>query len=209
MNVAGAARAQPEKRRKSRCYRSQACRVSVTFSPYHFLYPALLLSSELQVTRKLGVVFDNGLGGYKGGGVGQFGIRTPFYATGSFEGGFQVGAFARATKLYLPNAAAVAPASESGEPNAHDGGRVVYFDIEFARANGTDAFYSGLLVGGKYVFGSPGRQFEFLAGFTVEGGALIGYHFLTGSRRFGPHPLATRATSGFLPQFYIDIGWSF
>lgn len=178
-------------------------RVSLTFSPFHLGYPLLFISNELRVTRKLGVALETGLGGYRGGTVGQLGLRAVGYPVGSFDGGLQLGLFLRGTRLHLPDADAV-NFDEVG--SAHRAMAPIYNDVEFARANGRDAVFGGVLIGGKLVV--DGGEGESVRGFTVQGGFLLGYHHLTGEARHGPSPDATRTRSGFLPMLYGDIGWS-
>jgi len=207
------ARAQVWKWRDAPCGRGAAgrasgssCRVSLTLSPFHLGYPIVLLSTELEVTRKLGVAVDNAIGGFHGGAVGQFGLRLPFYPLGSFDGGLQLGPFGRVTNLYLPDRSTLLPAQSA---SLHSALAPVYNDVEFARANGRDALYFGVLVGGKFVVGQRGGESSWLRGFTVQAGFLVGYHHLTYHSRQPPHPLASRTGDGFLPELYADVGWSF
>ena len=73
------------------------------------------MSTELEVTRKLGVAVDNAIGGFHGGAVGQFGLRLPFYPLGSFDGGLQLGPFGRVTNLYLPDRSTLLPAQSHAD----------------------------------------------------------------------------------------------
>jgi hypothetical protein len=185
---------------------AKPCTLSITFSPYHLGYPVFLASIEVRAWDKLGIGLDNAIGGYRGGLVGQWGARLPFYPVGTFRGGLQLGPFARMTKLHLPTSSAIAP-PDVGSP--HSVTKVTFLDIEIARANGRDAAFVGLLVGGKFVVGARNGEVTWLRGFTVQAGFLIGYHFLLGPSRFGPHPLATQTTNDSMGQLYADAGWSF
>jgi hypothetical protein len=183
-----------------------SCRASITLSPFHLGYPIVLLSTELRLTSKLGIAADNAIGSFHGGSVGQFGLRLPFYPLGTFDGGIQLGPFARATNLELPDPSTLLPAQS---PSPHTAFALFYDDVEFARANGRDALYFGVLLGAKFVVGRRGGKSTWLTGFTLEGGLLGGYHHLTRRSRNPPHPLASRTEDGFLLQLYVDVGWSF
>lgn len=182
---------------------AELCRLSMTFSPYHLGYPMVFYSVEVRAASWLGIAPENAIGSYKGAAVTQLGLRLPAYLLGDFDGGLQVGPFARASFLRIPNAAAIDPPTPG-----HAATSVVFNDVEFARANGRNAVYSGLLVGGKYVVGANGTKFSSVRALTVQGGLLLGYHGLLGSARYGPHPEASRTHNGFLPQLYVDVGYS-
>ena len=188
------------------CGGSGTCVASITLSPFHLGYPIVLVSTELRVARHMGVAPDTAIGSFHGGGVGQFGLRLPFYPLGTFDGGLQVGPFARATNLELSDPSTLLPAAS---PSPHSIFALFYNDVEFARANGRDAVYFGVLLGGKYVVGRRDGKSTWLTGFTFQGGLLAGYHHLTRRSRHPPHPLASRTGDGFLPQAYVDVGWSF
>ncbi|MCC6665539.1 MAG: hypothetical protein IT375_17430 [Polyangiaceae bacterium] len=179
------------------------CKLSMVLSPYHLAYPIVFYSVEVRLFAWLGTAFDSGLGTYKGGAVTQFGIRVPFYPAGDFDGGLQVGPFVRAAFLRLPDATSTEPPS-----TRHAVGSAVYNDVEFARSNGRNAIYPGILIGGKYIAGAKGTEFSSVRGLTLQGGFLVGYHALVGSPRHEPHALATRTESGFLPQLYLEAGYS-
>jgi hypothetical protein len=176
--------------------------VTLTFSPVHLGYTLIFVSSEVRLLSKLGVGLDAGLGGYHGATAGQLGLRAVTYPAGSFDtGGLQLGLFARATRMHFPNAEAV-NFDEIG--SAHRVMAPFYNDIEFARANGKNAVFAGLLIGGKLV--APDR--EDARGATAQGGFLFGSHHLVGESRHGPSPDATRTRDGFLAMLYLDLGWS-
>ncbi len=175
----------------------------MTFSPYHLGYPMLFYSVEVRAASWLGIAPENAFGTYKGAAVTQLGLRLPAYPVGDFDGGLQVGPFVRASFLRIPNQGATDPPS-----TGHAATAVVFNDVEFARANGRNAVYSGLLVGGKYIAGANGTEFSSVRGLTVQGGFLLGYHKFLGSARHGPHPEASRPDSGFLPLLYVDVGYS-
>ncbi len=179
------------------------CTLSMTLSPYHLGYPILLYSVEVRVAAWLGLAPEAGLGTYRGGGVSQIGMRLPLYPAGDFDGGLQLGPFVRASFLYLPDTRSIDPPS-----TGHAATSFVFNDVEFARANGRSAIYSGVLIGGKYVAGAKGTEFSSVRGFTFQTGFLIGHHQLVGSSRQEPNPDATRVGSGFLPQIYVDAGFS-
>jgi hypothetical protein len=52
---------------------------------------ACSISTEWRVGRRFGIAANIGLGAFQSGTVGQLGLRAPFYATGSFDGGLQMG----------------------------------------------------------------------------------------------------------------------
>lgn len=85
------------------------------------------------------------------------------------------------------------------------GSSLLSFAVEFARANGRNAVYSGFLVGGKYVARGHDSEFSSVRGLTVQGGLLFGYHILVGSARYGPHPDATRTTASW-DSFALMLG---
>lgn len=182
---------------------AELCTLTMTLSPYHLGYPMVFYSAEVRAASWFGVTTESASGAYKGGAVTQLGFRLPFYPAGSFDGGLQLGPFVRASFLRIPSERATDPPS-----TGHAATRVVFNDVEFARANGRNAVYSGFLVGGKYVVGAHGTEFSSVRGLTMQGGLLFGYHALVGSARHGPHPDASRTTNGFLPQLYVDVGYS-
>lgn len=182
---------------------AKLCSLSMTVSPYHLGYPILFYSVEARTASWLGITAENAFGTYKRGAVTQLGLRLPVYPVGDFDGGLQIGPFVRASFLRIPNAGATDPPS-----TGHAATAFVFNDVEFARANGRNAVYSGFLVGGKYVAGAYGSEFSSVRGLTVQGGFLIGYHRFLGSARHGPHPDAAHTDNGFLPQLYVDVGYS-
>jgi hypothetical protein len=185
---------------------ARACALSVTASPYHAAYPMLLLSTEWRVARKVGAASDLGLGGYKGGTVGQVGLRIPFYPAGTFDAGLQLGPFVRMTSFHLPDRRATSPPAMEDSRQAF---APLFNDVEFARANGQNAIYAGILLGGKFTVGAHRAEFTWLRGFTFQGGVMFGYHHLLGTSRFGPDPAATRTGDGALSQIYLELGYSF
>jgi hypothetical protein len=184
----------------------ETCSVSLTLSPYHAAYPIAFVSTEWRVGRRLGVAADTAIGAFHSGTVGQLGLRAPFYATGSFDGGLQIGPFVRATSFYFSHASAVESPNDSP---GHRVGAPSYNDVEFARANGRNALFGGVLIGGKFVVGGRDMTFTWVRGFTIQAGFLIGYHHLAGAHGYAPDPLAAHTRDGFLSQLYADVGWSF
>jgi hypothetical protein len=182
----------------------QACKVSVVLSPYHAAFPMLFVSTEMRVARRFGVSADTAFGSYRSATGGQLGVRCPFYVFGSFDGGLELGPFARTTIFHYGNANSLSAPPTGG---GHEAIEVIYHDVEFARANGRDALFTGMLIGGKYVV--EGSMLKELRGLTLQAGFLFGYHHIFGPRPYPPDPDAARTHDGFLSELYMELGWSF
>jgi hypothetical protein len=178
-----------------------ARRVSATISPYHLAFPLLNILVEERLSRRFSVAQEIGAGGFASARIGQLGARVLYYASGSFDGGMQLGPIVRANLVAYPGLEAI----DTPPTMAAEAVELFYRDVQVARSNGRESLFVGLFVGGKGIFGA---RWGAGSGLTFAMGVQLGWTHLLGGGYYSPSPQAT--IRGDAPMGLLDlrVGWS-